>query len=224
MAAVWLRKPEAERPRWAWMVAAGAVAPRPRRASWPRSDASLAARLHLKDARLLHPEHAAGFVRSVARIALAAGTAALVVAVPARGGRPWAVRLARREVLIVGAAAAGGFLLGTPYAALDPVAFLSDLAFNHQTRFEYKGLTGASTSFGPYLLLLAAAADRPAAGGGGRGRPGRGGARAAGRSRARWWPDRGAGPVPAGRGLGPPGAALPGPRLPRRGRGWPRSA
>jgi hypothetical protein len=160
LAAVGMRKPEAEDPRWGWMITAGAVG-LGLGAVLAASDASLAAHLHLKDARLLRPEHATGFLRSVARIALGAGAAALVVGLSARGGRPWAVRLARRDVFIAGAAAAGGFLIGTPYAALDPVAFASDLAYNHQTRFEYKGLTGAATSFGPYLLLLAAAATAP---------------------------------------------------------------
>jgi hypothetical protein len=61
----------------------------------------------------------------------------------------------------VAAAAAAGFLVGTPYALLDPQAFLSDLAFNHQTRFEYKGLVGASTSYLPYLRLLADALTGP---------------------------------------------------------------
>jgi hypothetical protein len=79
----------------------------------------------------------------------------------ARGGRPWAARLARRELFATGAAAVAGFLIGTPYAALDPAAFASDLAYNHQTRFEYKGLTGDSTSFVPYLLLFAAAMTLP---------------------------------------------------------------
>ena len=44
---------------------------------------------------------------------------------------------------------------------IDPIAFLSGLAFDHQTRFEYKGLAGAPTSFGPYLLLFVAAMTAP---------------------------------------------------------------
>jgi hypothetical protein len=121
---------------------------------------SLAARLHLKDARLLHPEHALGFVRSVQHVLLAAGAclAALVVLAPRRR---WAARLAREDVAWVIAAAGAGFVIGTPYALLDPQAFLSDLAFNHQTRFEYKGLVGASTSYVPYLRLLADALTGP---------------------------------------------------------------
>ena len=62
-----------------------------------------------------------------------------------------------------------------PYRAIEPLAvaidaaiifaaaFLSDLAFNQQTRHEYKGLVGASTSFGPYLELLTGALTAPLA-------------------------------------------------------------
>ena len=160
VAAVWMRRRNDEGPRWVWMAAAG-VAAFGIGACVAAADTTLAGQLHLKDARLLHAEHALGFVRGAARIAMAAGLAALAVALLARGGRPWAVRLARRDLFIVGTAAAAGFLVGTPYAALDPVAFASDLAYNHQTRFEYKGLAGASTSFVPYLLLFAAAMTLP---------------------------------------------------------------
>ncbi|HEY5908111.1 MAG TPA: hypothetical protein VIZ31_08700, partial [Vicinamibacteria bacterium] len=55
-----------------------------------------------------------------------------------------------------------GFLLGSPYAAFRPQAFLSDLAYNAQTRVEYKGLTGEATSFLPYLALLEGAMTLPA--------------------------------------------------------------
>jgi hypothetical protein len=160
LAMVWMRKREHDESRWSWLAAAGALA-FGLGAALAVSDVALAGRLHMKDARLLHPEHALGFVRSVERSLLAVGAAALLVALPARSGRPWAARLARRDVCVVGLAAVAGFFMGTPHAALDPVAFLSDLAYNHQTRFEYKGLTGASTSFGPYLLLLAAATTLP---------------------------------------------------------------
>jgi len=160
VAAVCLRKREDDGSGWRFMAAAGGLGLVLGLTLAAGSEA-LAGHLHLKDARLLHPEHALGFVRGVARTALAAGAAALLVALLARGGRPWALRLARRDLSIAGGAAAAGFLIGTPYAALDPVAFASDLAYNHQTRFEYKGLTGASTSFGPYLLLLAAALTVP---------------------------------------------------------------
>ena len=64
----------------------------------------------------------------------------------------WARRLAplvRREVVIAGLAALGGFLIGTPGAVLAPRAFLTDLAFNAQTRHAYKGLADAGTSYLP---------------------------------------------------------------------------
>jgi hypothetical protein len=160
MAAVCLRKPREEDSGWRLMAAAGALG-LALGLGLAAGETALAGHLHLKDARLLHAEHALGFVRGVERTALVAGAAALLVALLARSGRPWALRLARRDLFIAGGAAAAGFLIGTPYAALDPVAFASDLAYNHQTRFEYKGLTGASTSFGPYLLLLAAAMTVP---------------------------------------------------------------
>ena len=58
-------------------------------------------------------------------------------------------------------AAGLGFLLGTPFAALRPLEFLSDLAFNAQTRVEYKGLRGETTSFLPYARLLGDALTLP---------------------------------------------------------------
>ena len=73
----------------------------------------------------------------------------------------WAARLAQDDVAVVIVAAAAGFLIGTPYALLDPQAFLSDLAFNHQTRFEYKGLVGASTSYLAYVRLMRDALTGP---------------------------------------------------------------
>jgi dolichyl-phosphate-mannose-protein mannosyltransferase len=159
-AAVWTRRRDDERARWGWMAAAGAVA-LGLGACVAAADVSLAGHLHLKDARLLHGEHALGFVRGAARLAMAAGAAGLAIALLARAGRPWAVRLSRPDLFGMGGAAVAGFLIGTPYAALDPAAFASDLAYNHQTRFEYKGLTGEATSFGPYLLLFAAALTLP---------------------------------------------------------------
>ena len=74
----------------------------------------------------------------------------------------------RREVVVAGLAAAAGFVLGTPGAVLEPRAFLSDLAFNAQTRHEYKGLVGEATSFGAYLGLAADALTLARARGGGR--------------------------------------------------------
>ena len=58
-------------------------------------------------------------------------------------------------------AALGAFLVGTPGALVEPRAFLSDLAFNAQTRHEYKGLVGEGTSFLPYLSLAADALTLP---------------------------------------------------------------
>jgi hypothetical protein len=125
-------------------------------------DRVLASRLHLADARLLHPERALEFVRGLAWAALSAGIglAALLVAGRREGTR--VAPLARGEVVVLGSAALLGFLVGTPYAVLRPLELLSDLAYNHQTRFEYKGLAGAGTSFGAYGSLLADALTGPA--------------------------------------------------------------
>jgi hypothetical protein len=113
----------------------------------------LAARLHLRDARLLRSEHALGFVRTV-ELTLILGAVALALLAFLAPRIPRVARLAREDVAIVVVAAAAGFLIGTPYALLDPQGFLSDLAFNHQTRFEYKGLVGASTSYLAYVRLM----------------------------------------------------------------------
>ena len=127
---------------------------------------ALGARLHLKDARLLHPEHALGFVRSLGRaLALGgAGLASLAVLGALRSAGPLqriAARLGRGELVSLLLAAGLGFLLGTPFAVLRPLEFLSDLAFNAQTRLEYKGLRGETTSFLPYARLLADALTLP---------------------------------------------------------------
>jgi hypothetical protein len=162
LAAVWLRdlpdRPQSRRHGWLAVIAGGLLAGGLALALGGAE--SLAARLHLKDARLLHAEHALGFVRGVqhALLAVGAGLVLLVILAPRQR---WAARLAREEVAPLMAAAAAGFLIGTPYALLDPQAFLSDLAFNHQTRFEYKGLVGASTSYVAYLRLLADALTGP---------------------------------------------------------------
>ncbi len=154
LAAVWLA-PERRPARPAWLAALGLAALGLGAALTGGLDLALAGRLHLKDARLLDPERALAFVRTLERAALAGGALTLLTAGLAWRQKAWARRLVRSEVAVVAAGACGGFLLGTPYAVLDPVAFLSDLAFNHQTRFEYKGLLGASTSYGPYLGLFA---------------------------------------------------------------------
>src|SRR4029453_9293149 len=116
-----------------------------------------------KDVRLLRPEHAAGFVDSTALLLMAAGAALFAVGVASRRGTSWARPPGRLDVILVAAVAALAFAAATPYAVLRPQAFLSDLAFNQQTRHEYKGLVGAATSFGPYLELLAGALTGPLA-------------------------------------------------------------
>jgi hypothetical protein len=161
LAAVCLR-PKGERRAWEspalWCAAALALAAG--LVLLNGGGAALAARLHLKDARLLHPDRAREFVRGLAWAALAAG-AGLAGLLLAAGRRTWGPRVARGEVVALAAAALAGFLMGTPYAAARPLELLSDLAYNHQTRFEYKGLTGAATSFGPYAALLADALTGP---------------------------------------------------------------
>jgi Dolichyl-phosphate-mannose-protein mannosyltransferase len=160
LAALWLRaRGEARRvDRLAWL-AAGAPLLVAGLALAAGPGARLAVALHLPDARLLHPESARAFVAAMARAGVGLGLAALLGA--AFAGARFLRALVRAEVVEAGAAAIVGFLLGTPGALLAPVRFLSDLAFNAQTRHEYKGLVGASTSFGPYLGLLADALTLP---------------------------------------------------------------
>ena len=69
--------------------------------------------------------------------------------------------LVRWEAVVAGGAAIAGFLAGTPGAVLAPREFLSSLAFNAQTRHEYKGLADAGTAYLPYLELLADALTQP---------------------------------------------------------------
>ncbi|HEX6736862.1 MAG TPA: glycosyltransferase family 39 protein, partial [Vicinamibacteria bacterium] len=159
--AVLLRPRPATRPReWAALAAAGAALLAAGAPLLLGPGAALAARLHLPDARLLPPAEALAFVRGLGRALLLGGGGLLAV-----GAGAWAwprLRpLARHEVVVLGAAAAGGFVAGTPYAVLDPVDFLGGLAFNALTRHEYKGLVDTGTSFGPYLGLLAAAFTGP---------------------------------------------------------------
>jgi hypothetical protein len=162
LAAIWLRDPSPAPgpPRRRLLIAvAGALLVAGLALALGGSE-PLAAKLHLKDARLLHPEHALGFVRGVEHTLLIAGFGlALLAALAPRV--PWAARLAQDTVAVVIVGAAAGFLIGTPYALLDAQGFLSDLAFNHQTRFEYKGLVGASTSYLAYLRLMRDAVTGP---------------------------------------------------------------
>ena len=161
--AVWLReRPPAGRRDRALLFLAGCAASAvalPLGAAGP----ALATHLRLKDARLLHPWVAAAFVQGLGRSAALLGVAFVGLAVLSAWPRTagWAARLARRELVFVGLAALVGFVLGTPFAAVDPLAFLSDLAFNAQTRAEYKGFVGEGTSFLAYLGLLGDALTWP---------------------------------------------------------------
>jgi hypothetical protein len=157
LVAVWLR-PRSAGPRRAEPIAAAAagfllVLLGLALASGPGH--ALAASLHSKDIRLLRPESAGAFVGSTAGLLVAFGIALALAAVAAHRGVLWAARLAGADTVLLVLVAGLAFAATTPYAAIHPLAFLSDLAFNQQTRHEYKGLVGASTSFGPYLVLLA---------------------------------------------------------------------
>ena len=161
LAAVWLRDPApTPGPRRRLLIAAAGALLAAGLVLALGGAEPLAAALRLKDARLLHAEHALGFVRGVEHALLGAGLALALLAALAPRMR-WAARLAQDDVAVVIVAAAAGFLIGTPYALLDPQAFLSDLAFNHQTRFEYKGLVGASTSYLAYVRLMRDALTGP---------------------------------------------------------------
>jgi hypothetical protein len=156
LAAVWLRDPEPrDRQEPAWPGALGLAALAGGLALVLGGAAVLATRLRLDDARLLHPDSALRFAHRLGMLLLSSGALAVAVAALARAGRPWALRLARREVAVVALAAGAGFAAGSPFVIVEPFRFLSGLAFNEQTRFEYKGLAGAGTSFVPYLGLLA---------------------------------------------------------------------
>jgi hypothetical protein len=121
----------------------------------------LAPLLRLDDARMLQAAYAFAFLRKLARVLMAAGGVGIVLWALAQRGTSWAARVARAEVAALAGAAVAGLVIGSPYALIDPLSFLSGLAFNDQTRFEYKGLTGTATSFGPYLGLLAGALTWP---------------------------------------------------------------
>jgi hypothetical protein len=123
--------------------------------------AAMAAALHLRDSRLLDPARAAAFVSRMGVVLAVGGGVCLAVAGLAARGVPAAVRLARYELPVMGAAALAAFLAATPYAIVEPRAFLSDLAFNDQTRFEYKGLAGEASSYRAYQRLAAEALTTP---------------------------------------------------------------
>lgn len=164
LAAAWMRRrgPAARADRLAWL-AAGLAALAAGLVLAGGAGRHLAAGLHLADLRLLHPESAQAFVLGLARASTAGGGAMLVLL--ALGAWPRARglerALVRREVVVAGLAAAAGFVLGTPGAVVEPRAFLSDLAFDAQTRHEYKGLVGEASSWVPYLGLARDALTLP---------------------------------------------------------------
>ena len=165
LAAVWLR-PRSDPPRrgeHVLIAAFGAVLLLAGLALALGPGDRLAAGLHLADVRLLRPESGRAFVDTMATLLIGGGAALLLAAVAANRRAAWAEPIARADVVLLLIAAALAFALTTPYAALHARAFLSDLAFNQQTRHEYKGLVGASTSFGPYLALLSGALTGPLA-------------------------------------------------------------
>ena len=164
LAALWLRPrgPAGRTDRAAWLLT-GLAALGASLALAGGPGVSLAASLRLADARLLHPESARAFVQGLSFTGLAAGAAMLgLLALRAfpRGAGPER-SLVRRAVVVAFLAATAGFVLGTPGAVLEPRAFLSDLAFNAQTRHEYKGLAGEATSWGAYLGLAGDALTWP---------------------------------------------------------------
>ena len=123
----------------------------------------LASTLRLPDVRLLRLESARTFVAGLAETSLAFGAGMWALTALAAWSRtaPLASVFVRRDVAVVAVTALAGFVLGTPGAILEPRTFLSDLAFDAQTRHEYKGLVGAGTSYLPYLRLLADALTWP---------------------------------------------------------------
>lgn len=164
LAALWLRRrePLTAGDRWAWLATGLGLGGCGLALTGPAGTA-LATRLHLPDLRLLHPESAQAFVRGLGHTAVAAAVVVVALAVLAGWARTaaWAAPFVRRELVVVAACALGAFVVGTPGALVEPRAFLSDLAFNAQTRHEYKGLVGEDTSFLPYLALAADALTLP---------------------------------------------------------------
>lgn len=159
--ALWRACPERARP--GWLLAVGTAVLGVGLTLAAGLDQALAARLRAPSTRLLQFEHALGFVVGLERAALITGGSLILVALLAFRGVAWARRGASLDLVVLGATAAVGFLLGTPGAALEPRRFLTDLAYNYQTRFEYKGLVGEPTSYLAYLGLLSDALTLPVA-------------------------------------------------------------
>ncbi len=164
LVALWLRPrgPSRAGDRASWLVA-GLVLVAAGTALVGPAGSGLASRLRLPDVRLLHPESAVAFVRGLGAAGVVGGALVLALVGLASWKRtaPWASAIVRREVVLAGACALLAFLVGTPGALAEPRAFLSDLAFNAQTRHEYKGLVGEATSFLSYLGLAADALTLP---------------------------------------------------------------
>jgi hypothetical protein len=165
LAALWMRRREAATrvDRLAWLAAGTAALAAGLALAGPPGT-GLAAGLRLPDARLLHPESARAFVQGIASAGIALGAAMLGLLVLRASALTAELEslLVRREVVVAGLAALAGFVTFTPGALLEPRAFLSDLAFNAQTRHEYKGLVGEASSWGAYLGLAGDALTRPA--------------------------------------------------------------
>jgi hypothetical protein len=164
LAAVWLapfRGGPRERLGRTAVVALGIAALAAAAALQGGAGEALAAHLRLRDPRLLPSESARAFVRALSLSAAGGGLLLLAAAVLDWRGPAWARGLARPQVAALLAAAAAGFVIGTPYAAIDPAAVLSGMAFNYETRLQYKGLVGEATSFGAYAVLMAGALTVP---------------------------------------------------------------
>jgi hypothetical protein len=156
-----LRKRDPDRRDAPAMAAAGSIALTAGLVLLAGPGAQLAASLHMKDARLLDPARAAEFVSRIGAVLAVAGAACLAIAGLAARGVPAAVRLARHELPVMAGVALLAFFAATPFALADPRGFASDLAFNDQTRFEYKGLAGEGSSYRAYLRLAEDAMTAP---------------------------------------------------------------
>jgi hypothetical protein len=147
-------------PRPSLVAAAGAIVAGVGLALALGLDRSLAARLAVPGG-LLHSQYASSFMVGLGRVSLLAGGALVALAIAAWRDVALARRAATSGLLVLALTAATGFVAGTPGALLEPLRFLSDLAYDHQTRFEYKGLVGGPSSYLAYLGFLADALTLP---------------------------------------------------------------